>query len=200
MREILSIKVRKARKEDLNDILRILSSSFERELEKIFGDSFEGKEILRRAIESLDELKGIYVAESMKKVLGCVGISAKELDFKIPIGREAIKSLGFTRGLKAKLLLSFFKEKPKKNDICINYLAVSKFYRNLGIGTALYNKVEELARLNNKSRIKVWVSVENDDGLDFFLKRNFQIAKMIDSKFAEKHFGQRYWYLLEKLI
>lgn len=200
MREILSIKVRKARKEDLNDILRILSSSFERELEKIFGDSFEGKEILRRAIESLDELKGIYVAESMKKVLGCVGISAKELDFKIPIGREVIKSLGFTKGLKAKLLLSFFKEKPKKNDICINYLAVSKFYRNLGIGTALYNKVEELARLNNKSRIKVWVSVENDDGLDFFLKRNFQIAKMIDSKFAEKHFGQRYWYLLEKLI
>ena len=200
MGEILSIRVRKARKEDLNDILRILSSSFERELEKIFGDSFEGKEILRRAIESLDELKGIYVAESMKKVLGCVGISAKELDFKIPIGREVIKSLGFTKGLKAKLLLSFFKEKPKKNDICINYLAVSKFYRNLGIGTALYNKVEELARLNNKSRIKVWVSVENDDGLDFFLKRNFQIAKMIDSKFAEKHFGQRYWYLLEKLI
>lgn len=200
MGEILSIRVRKARKEDLNDILRILSSSFERELEKIFGDSFEGKEILRRAIESLDELKGIYVAESMKKVLGCVGISAKELDFKIPIGREVIKSLGFTKGLKAKLLLSFFKEKPKKNDICINYLAVSKFYRNLGIGTALYNKVEELARLNNKSRIKVWVSVENDDGVDFFLKRDFQIAKMIDSKFAEKHFGQRYWYLLEKLI
>lgn len=199
-RIISSVKIRKARKEDLNDILRILSSSFEKELDKIFGDAFEGREILRRAMESLDELKGIYVAELNSKILGCVGISAKEIDNKIPVGREAIKSLGFVKGTRAKLLLSFFKEKPKKNDICIDYLAVSKFYRNMGVGAALYNKVEDLARLNGKNRIKVWVSVENDDSIDFFLKRDFQIAKMIDSKFAEKYFEQRYWYLLEKLL
>ncbi|RLI79434.1 hypothetical protein DRP05_04025 [Archaeoglobales archaeon] len=193
------IKVRKAEKEDLNDILRILSSSFEREIEKIFGDAHEGREILKRALESLNELKGIYVAES-SKILGCVGILAKEIDNKIPIGREAVKSLGFTKGTRAKLLLSFFKEKPKKNDVCIDYLAVSKFYRNMGVGSALYSKVEELARLNNKNRIRVWVSVENDEAIDFFMKRSFNIAKMLDSKYAEKYFGQRYWYLLEKLL
>jgi len=27
-----------------------------------------------------------------------------------------------------------------------------------------------------------------------------RIAKMINSKFAEKYFGQRYWYLMEKSI
>ncbi|RLI76544.1 hypothetical protein DRO97_00425 [Archaeoglobales archaeon] len=198
----INLKIRKAKKDDLNDILRILSLSFERELNKIFGDVVEGREILKRAMERLDELKGVYVAECVNsnKILGCVSISAKEIDNKLPIGREAIKSLGFAKGTRAKLLLSFFKEKPKKKDICIYYIAVSKFYRNMGVGTALYRKVEELAKLNNKNRIRVWVSVENDVGIDFFLKKDFQIAKMIDSKFTKKYFDQRYWYLMEKIL
>lgn len=199
MKVNLSVKIRKAEKKDINEIVRLLSSSFENVLEKIFKDVFEAKEILTKAMES-HELKGVYVAEYSNKILGCVAISAKEIESKTSIGREAIKRLGIIDGTKAKLLLSFFKIKPKKNDICIDYLAVSKFYRNMGVGTALYSKVEELARLNGKDRIRVWVSVENDDGIDFFLKKDFKIAKMIDSKFAEKYFDQRYWYLLEKLL
>ena len=202
--KIENLRVRKAKRDDLNDILRIITTSFERELDKIFGDALEGREIIKRAMESLDDFKGIYVAEAdvgnNDKILGCVGISAKEIDTKIPIGREAIRSLGFTKGTRAKLLLSFFKEKPKRGDICIDYLAVSKFYRRMGVGAALYNKVEDLAKLNNKNRIRVWVSVENDEGIDFFMKRDFKIAKMINSRYAEKYFGQRYWYLLEKLL
>ncbi len=184
------MKVRELEKDDVRDAVRILVLSFERELFGIFGDVELARELFFEYFSLYPEY--CYVAEE-ERIIGFASISFG----KTKIGSFLRKKLGFVRGTKFGMLIKYLCPSPKKDEATINFVAVSPLRRGKGVGTALMEKLLEVAREKGKKKVKCYVSVENDSGIGLLTKFKFRIANMIDNSFAEKHFGQRKWYLME---
>ncbi len=184
------MKIRDLEKDDVKDAVRILILSFERELFGIFGDVELARELFFEYFTLYPEY--CYVAEE-ERVVGFASMSFG----KMKIGSFLRKKLGFVKGTKFGMLIRYLCPPPKKDEATINFIAVSPLRRGKGVGTALLEKLLEVARIEGKRKIKCYVSVDNDSGIGLLTKFKFSIANMIDNSFAEKHFGQRRWYLME---
>jgi ribosomal protein S18 acetylase RimI-like enzyme len=184
------MKVRELRKEDVRDAVRILTLSFERELFGIFKDLEYAKELFFDYFSR--NTKNCFVAEE-GRIIGFAFVSFKPLK----IGKFLRERMGFVKGTKTSLLISYLCPKPKKDEAVINFIAVSPLRREQGAGSRLLERIIDEATDAGKSKIKCLVSVENDAGIALLTRYNFTISKMLDNSFAEKNFGQRKWYQME---
>ncbi len=183
--------VRTLEREDINEYVKLLFLCCS-ELKNIFGDDFIGREILESCYESFDSYEGILVAKA-ERILGFVELKISEINRKFPIKPFLI--LGFSKGLKARMLLSFFDRKPKKNEAYIRFMGVHP-KANYEVGEILVDKAVEFASLKGKKKISAWLPVESDL-VDICLEKGFEIRRMLESTFAEKYMGKKYYYLLE---
>jgi hypothetical protein len=60
----------------------------------------------------------------------------------------------------------------------------------------IVDNIVEFAEIKGKSRITAWLPVESDL-VDVCLERGFEIKRMLESSFAQKYLGKKYYYLLE---
>ncbi len=187
------MRIRELNEEDVRDAVRILILSFERELYGIFGDIELARETLFEYFS--ENLEDCYVAEE-ERVIGFASVSFRKRN----LGRFFRKKLGFFAGTKIAMLINYLCPNPKKGEAAINFIAVSPLRRDKGVGTALLERIISEAKSRRCSKIKCYVSIENDAGIALLTKFGFSIAKMIDNRFAEKYFGQRRWYLMELKI
>ncbi|MEM1579191.1 MAG: GNAT family N-acetyltransferase [Archaeoglobaceae archaeon] len=182
--------VRPLKRSDLNDVIRILVLSFERELATIFRDVDLAREILGEFFEKNPE--GCFVAED-GRVVGFLRITFEEQKI-FGFLRE---KLGFIDGLRASLLLKFFVKNPKKGEGFVNFIVVSPFRRGNGIGSALMRRAIEEARIRNLKSLKCMISA-GSESITFFEKFGFEIEKLIESKLAERYFSSKEWVILKK--
>ncbi len=184
------MKIRDLERDDARDAVRILILSFDRELNSIFGDIELAREIFFKFFSRYQD--GCIVAEA-ERVVGFASFSVR----KTPISAFLRSEMGFVRGLKTSLLLSYLCPKPKKGEGVINFITVSPLRRNSGIGSALLSEIIDRARDYGLRCLKCYVSVANDAGIGLLTKHGFVIERMIDNSFAERNFGQRQWYLMK---
>ncbi len=184
------MKIRDLEKEDVKDAVRILILSFDRELNSILRDIELAREIFFKFFSKYRE--NCIVAEA-ERIVGFASFSVQ----KPPLSAFLRSEMGFVRGLKTSLLLSYLCPKPKKGEGVINFIAVSPLRRNSGVGSALLSEIIDRAQDYGLRCLKCYVSVANDAGIGLLTKHGFVIEKMIDNSFAERNFGQRQWYLMK---
>ena len=184
------MRVRELEREDARDAVRILVLAFSRELNGIFGDTELARELFFKFFSMHTE--ECLVAEA-ERIIGFASYSFRQ---RLPVSGFLKKELGFVRGLKASLLIRYLCPKPKKGRAVINFIAVSPLRRNSGAGSALLEKIVERVREGGGREIECYVSVDNDSGIGLLTKFGFEIAKMLDNRFAEKNFGAKQWYLM----
>jgi len=183
------MKIRKLEREDVRDAVRILLLFFEKVFYRIFGDLELARELFFEYFE--ENTDGCYVAEE-ERIVGFAYTSSKKQDF----GKFFRRKLGFVKGTKIGLLLSYICPKPKRDELVINFLAISPLRMDERICLSLLEKIAEDAVKDKKKRIKCLISIENEL-LDTYTDFGFKIKKVFDSRFAEKNFGVRVWNLME---
>lgn len=184
------MRVRELREEDARDAVRILVLSFGRELNGIFGDTELARELFFKFFSTHTEECLVVEAE---RIIGFASYSLKQ---RLPISDFLKKELGFVKGLKLSMLIRYLCPKPKKGKAVINFIAVSPLRRNSGAGSALLEKIVERVKEGGGKEIECYVSVDNDAGIGLLTKFGFEVARMLDNRFAEKNFGARQWYLM----
>jgi len=132
------------------------------------------------------------VAES-ERIVGFASYSFRQ---RLPVSDFLRKEIGFVKGVKASLLIRYLCPKPKKGRAVINFIAVSPLRRSSGAGSLLLNRIIENVKEGGGKEIECYVSVDNDEGIGLLSKFGFEIARMLDNRFAEKNFGARQWYLM----
>ncbi len=183
---------------DVRDFVKSLVRCYEMEFSKIFGDVYLAYDMLLEYYSNLRDRRGIFVSKARERVVGLVEIWVKEIRReKLPLS-NFLKSFGLLNGLKARLLLSFFDKRPKRDEAYVRHLCLHPDVR-LEFGEGLVDKAIEFAKDLGKKRISVWLPVESDF-VDICVDRGFEIKRMLDSKYAEKYFGRRYYYLLVKSL
>ncbi len=189
------MEIKQLERTEARDFVRLLFTCHEVEFTHLFGDTFSAIEILINYYSNLNDYRGILIAKAGKKVAGLIEIWMKEFKRKKLPFKDFIRSFGFIKGLRCRLLLSYFSMKPKGDEAYIRFFCVHPNL-SLDIGRNLLDKAIELARSMGKRKISIWLPVESDL-VDICIERGFKIKKMLDSNFAEKYFGKRYYYLLE---
>ncbi|MEM0315709.1 MAG: N-acetyltransferase [Archaeoglobaceae archaeon] len=182
--------VRPLEKEDIAEAVRILLLSFDRELSVVFKDVYFAGEILREFFSR--DAEGCFVAEK-ERVLGFSRISFGKHD----VSSFLREKLGFLEGLRASLLLKFLIRKPKRGEAFIDFIAVSPLRRNEGIGSAMMEKLIEVAKKKEVRRLNCVIRADSD-AVSFFQKFGFEVANILENKLAEKYFSSRQWLLMSK--
>ncbi len=183
---------------DIKDFVKLLLRCYEMEFTKIFGDVYLAYDVLLDYYSNLEDRRGIFVSKARERAVGLVEIWVREIKRgKLPFS-DFIKTFGFLEGLKARLLLSFFDKRPKRDEAYVRHICLHPDVR-LEFGERLVEKAIEFARELGKREISVWLPVESDF-VDMCMNRGFEIRRMLDSKYAERYFGRRYYYLLVKSL
>ncbi len=182
--------VKELEKEEVKEFVKLLFECCD-ELGRIFGDEYIGMEIMREFYEKNPE--GVLIVKG-ERIFGFAVLKTSE-GKGYPLKPFLI--LGLSRGLKARMLLSFFDRKPKKDEVYVRFIGVHPKLNVYEVGGVLVDSVIEYARRLGKRRISVWLPVESDF-VDLFLERGFEIKRMLESSFAKKHFGRKYYYLLNR--
>ncbi len=186
------MRIEELREEHVRDAVRILILSFERELNGIFGDLELARELLFEYFSS--EHDGCFVALD-NRVVGFASVVMR----KTALGKFLRKRLGFVRGTRASLLIGYLCPKPK-GFATVNFIAVSPLRRGKGVGSKLMERLVSHAASEGAEALKCCVAVDNDAGIALLTKFGFEIEKMIDNRFAEKHFGRRQWYVMRRCL
>ena len=187
------MEVKELCKEEVRDYVRLLFTCHEEEFTHVFGDTFLAMEIMIDHYSKLEDYEGIFVAKAGRKVAGLIEVWIREKSRALPY-REFMRAFGFVKGLKCRLLMSYFGSKPGRREAYIRHFCVHPSV-SLDYARALLDRAIEFAAKRGKKKMSVWLPVESDL-VDICVERGFEIKKMLDSDFAEKHFGKRYYYLL----
>ncbi len=179
-------------KHEIREFVKLMFECNE-DLKRIFGDEYLGREIMENCYKSFESFEGIFVLKG-ERILGFVELKTTEIDRKFPIKPFLI--MGITKGLKIRLLLSYFDKKPKRNEVYVKQICVHPRLNVEDLGETLLDKAIDFALEKGKSVISVWLPVESDF-VDLCIERGFEIKRMLESTFTQKHFGRKYYYLLQ---
>ncbi|MDI9646066.1 MAG: GNAT family N-acetyltransferase [Archaeoglobales archaeon] len=183
------MKIERLRVEHLNEAVRVLALAYSNELSHIFGDLEIGRSIL---LEYFSQNPSGFVAVE-DRVIGFANISFRKKS--LSFFKFMCKNLGFSRGIRASLLLKFLCPDPKKGEATIDFIAVSPLKLRKGVASALMSAMFEEAMNKKVKRIKCLVPLNS---LDIFENFGFKAEKLIESKFALKHVGRKGWCLMVK--
>jgi len=179
-------------RKEVREYVKLLFDCYE-ELKLLFGDEFIGREILESYYSSLKSYDGIIVFKK-DRIVGFIELKVKEFERRLPI--RPFLTLGFLKGLKVRMLMDFFDKKPRRDEVYVRFIGVHPKFDRYEIGGALIDEALRFADRHKKKRVTLWLPVESDF-VDLCLDRGFKIRRLLESSFAEKHMGKKYYYLLE---
>ena len=163
------------------------------DLKRIFGDEYLGREIIENCYRSFESYEGIFVLKR-ERIFGFIELKISEIDRRFPIKPFLI--MGFIKVLKIRLLLGYFDKKPKRNEVYIRNLCAHPNLDLERIGEILIDKAIDFAMEKGKNIVSIWLPVESDF-VDVCIGKGFEIKRMLESSFAKKHFGRKYYYFLQ---
>ncbi|WP_158591757.1 GNAT family N-acetyltransferase [Oceanobacillus halophilus] len=76
----------------------------------------------------------------------------------------------------------FEKDTPKGKLIHINHFVVDENFRRRGLGNTLWNMVEEYASKRGIEEIELLVTKNNENAVNFYLNRNFEVERLVMKK------------------
>ncbi|KAB7672176.1 GNAT family N-acetyltransferase [Bacillus sp. B1-b2] len=109
--------------------------------------------------------------------------------------RQLFKQFDFKTFLKAIIFLIAFDHSPKKNEIHIDFITISKSSRRKGVGTQLIKFLQD--KINDHQYITLYVNEKNVAARRLYEKQGFQVKKKGSSRWGKHLHGIEQWYLME---
>jgi ribosomal protein S18 acetylase RimI-like enzyme len=108
------------------------------------------------------------------------------------------KNLGFIRASWAATLLSYPQYSARRSEAYVERLVVTKAHRRSGLGRALLEEAEELARTGDKKTVGLHVSDGNDPAIRLYEESGYTEISRQRSLLTGQFLGIREWLYLQK--
>ena len=148
--------------------------------------------------------EGIIIAE----VEGCIA-GVVHLDY---LGRRVsnagklcvlklIKKYGLIRLLKVRQMGRFFEHEVKEDELHIRGIVVSSKFRSMGIGSKLFEEIENIAENKNLKKITLEVLDSNISAYSLYKRLGFiDVRKSVFTKKQQQYFNSKsHVYMMKKL-
>lgn len=158
--------------EHIEDAARLYANAFQLKFLKILGEPDKVTKILQLG---LNPDRGLTVISKDNELIGLVGyhlVKTSLIDIKF---KSFINNYGILKGIIKFVILAiiFYRKADNKNQLMMDGIAVKDGYRGLGIGKKLFNELENLARNNNITEIKLDVIDENPEAKKLYQNIGF---------------------------
>ncbi len=80
------------------------------------------------------------------------------------------------------LLITLFKY--ERHGLEGDVIAVKKEWQGKGVGTALMEKMEEVAEEMGKKYVCIWASAENKKALSLYIKRGYVVCGQLNDRYG----------------
>lgn len=133
-----------------------------------------------------------YAAIEGESVLGIIILMRRDQKDTLKprlSGRELLKKYGLSGFLRAFLLFLLFNHRPKRSELYIDSIGVSREARGKGLGSGMLEAVKEIARKENFSSITLSVMYENERAKALYQRHGFTGQFTRDSAWLKKYTG-----------
>ncbi|HEY4663261.1 MAG TPA: GNAT family N-acetyltransferase [Candidatus Humimicrobiaceae bacterium] len=196
------IELHNLKLKDLDDYLRIEFDAFYEKLKFIFSNRKKAAlDIVRSEISKNIDTGRYFNAKIDSKIVGIIEIvTIENIKSHTKNFRDYLESLGLQRALKAYFLTSMEIPRLDNTTIYIDNVAVDAESRRRGVAKKMLSFVEDFARENGKTVLKLWVAFLNKNAYDLYKKFGFIEHVKRSSRIAEKYTGYRDWIFMKKEI
>ncbi len=196
------IEVSNLKLEDLDNYLRIEFDAFYEKLKFIFSNRKNAAlDIIKSEIVKNINTGRYYNVKIDGKIVGIIEIVTLEnIKSHTKNFRNYFEHLGLHKALKAFILTSMEIPRLDNKTIYIDNVAVDTGSRRQGIAKKMLSFVEDFARGNGKSILKLWVAAGNKNAYCLYKKFGFTELMRRSSWIAEKYMEYRDWILMKKDI
>jgi GNAT superfamily N-acetyltransferase len=158
--------------EHIVDAARLYANAFQHKFLKILGTPDKVTKILK---DGLNPDRGISAISNDNELLGIVGYHLDKTSLTDIKFKSFINNYGILKGIIKFVILAiiFYRKADNKNQLMMDGIAVKDGYRGLGIGKELFNELENLARNNNITEIKLDVIDENPEAKKLYQNIGF---------------------------
>ena len=187
---------------DLDDYLRIEFDAFYEKLKFTYSNRKKAAlDIVRSEISKNIDTGRYFNAKIDSRVVGIVEIITFEnMKSHTKNFRDYLECLGLQRALKAYFFTSMEIPRLDNKTIYIDNVAVDAKSRRQGVAKKMLSFVEDFARENRKTVLKLWVAFLNKNAYDLYQKFGFIEHIKRSSRIAEKYTGYRDWIFMKKEI
>jgi len=196
------IKLSNLKLEDLDDYLRIEFDAFYEKLKYIYSNRKKAAMDIVRSEISMNINTGRYFNAIIdSKIAGIIEVvTIENIKSHTKNFRYYLENLGLQRAIRAFVLTS--KEIPRLDNktLYIDNVAVDARSRRRGVAKKMLSFVEDFARENRKSVLKLWVARLNNNAYDLYKKIGFIEQIKRSSWIAGKYTGYRDWIFMKKEI
>ncbi len=199
---LYNVQISNLKLENLDSYIKVEFEAFFEKLKLVFSNRKKAAfDIIRSEISENIDTKRYYNARLEGKTVGIIEIVTREnaRSYRRNL-RTYIKHLGFFRAVKAFFIN--FMEVPRLGSkaIYIDNVAVDINNRRKGIASKMLSFVEDFARKNGKSILKLWVAGENQNAYSLYKKFGFTKLVKRSSRIMERYTGYRDWIYMRKEI
>ncbi len=199
---LYQVRISNLKLDDLDSYLEIEFEAFFDKLKFIFSYRKDAAfNIIKSEIYRNIDNRRHYTARLEGKIIGIVEIITTE-NLKNYIRNFGIytKYLGFFKACKAFIITSIEIPRLNSSTVYIDTVAVKKTHRRKGIAGKMLSFVEDFAKKNGKSTLKLWVAAKNKNAYSLYKKFGFTGIAKRSSGLAEKYLGYRDWIYMKKEI
>ncbi|MFA5014908.1 MAG: GNAT family N-acetyltransferase [Actinomycetota bacterium] len=196
------IKLSNLKLEDLNDYLRIEFDAFYDKLKYIYSNRKKAAmDIVRSEISKNIDTGRYFNAIIDDKIVGIIEIvTIENIKSHAKNFRDYLENLGLQRATRAFVLTSMEIPRLDNKTIYIDNVAVDAESRRQGVAKKMLSFVEDYARENRKSVLKLWVAHFNKNAYNLYKKFGFVEQVKRSSWIAGKYTGYRDWIFMKKEI
>lgn len=142
----------------------------------------------------LNTQEGIYAFSQDGDLLGLLNYRPSSSNFSLKSFYTIRKKLGFKRSIKLFLFILGGATEPTQNEMFLDFIAVSRNARSLGVGSRLLTEFEQIAAKKHVSTIALDVIETNPRAKQLYEQFGYSTSKTVSIKPLHKWLGLNFTY------
>lgn len=145
--------------------------------------NFEISDVKKYHTSIVDLLKQSFLQSFPNELVDFNNLNKKVDSLETYINENKAVVYGYLiKGELAGIVWFFEKSYEEIKAIHINHFVVQEKFRRLGIGEFLWSEVENFVSKNGINEIDLLVTKNNEDAVNFYSKRNFEVERFVMKK------------------
>lgn len=192
--------IKEINKYDKNEEVMLLRESFISKWTKILGTNDNQK--IDMYLESYDQIteKRFSVIDGDNGIVGVFGVNASNFPEKNFNSGNKDGYFPFLEKLRWKLGMRLLYTKPQKDELYVSFFAINKRFRGKGYGRKVLDEVMKIAKFENKSTVKLYVSQTNEIAIHLYQRYGFKIHNTERYVLTKWFLGEENWLVMKKKV
>ncbi|KFM95032.1 GNAT family N-acetyltransferase [Bacillus clarus] len=187
-------------KYDKNKEVMLLRESFISKWKKILGTNDNHKIDMYLESYNLTTEKRFSVIDGDNGIVGVFGVNALNFSEKNFNSKNKDRDFPFWEKLRWQLGMWLLYTKPQKDVLYLSFFAINKKFRGKGYGRKILDEVIKIAKCENKSTVKLYVSQTNEIAIHLYQRYGFKIHKTERYLLTKWFLGEENWLVMKKKV